>query len=207
MQAFITTPTCSLGTMNFGLRIQLSFIEELGHCITTTDLPSPGSYIPLGLTNGGIIEVDPSWVPGMPIFGDHFTSCSFQKTWVEKKWTGNSANFFSIPVGRGRSKATYQGSDNNYQGDDKDNVVLWDYEDYSGGFELIHTKPEAEDTNTKKLHHMSTSYELISDGWDCVESRLVDNRSQTIGTSIAGLCSRSRSATATGTTDRCINYP
>ncbi|KAK0183896.1 hypothetical protein F5146DRAFT_1007047 [Armillaria mellea] len=64
----------------------------------------------------------------------------------------------------------------------------WDYEDYSGGFELIDS-------------------ELISDGWDCAESRLVDDRSQTIGTSIAGLHSQSRSATATGTTDRCINYP
>ncbi len=44
-----------------------SFVEELARTITTSDPPSPGPYIPLELTNGGVIEADPSWVPGVPI--------------------------------------------------------------------------------------------------------------------------------------------
>ncbi len=96
-----------------------SFVEELARTVTTSDPPSPGPYIPLDLTNGGVIEADPSWVPDVPIFGAYrFTSCSFVlrahrnigksyrsgKHGLSKNWTGDCVGFFSIPAGRGRSK-------------------------------------------------------------------------------------------------------
>ncbi|KAK0434300.1 hypothetical protein EV421DRAFT_1840525 [Armillaria borealis] len=78
-----------------------SFVEELARTITTSYPPSPGPYIPLELTNEGVIEADPSWVPGVPIFGK---SCRSDKHGLSKDWTGDCVGFFSIPAGRGRSK-------------------------------------------------------------------------------------------------------
>ncbi|KAK0218291.1 hypothetical protein EDD85DRAFT_1029234 [Armillaria nabsnona] len=78
-----------------------SFVEELARTITTSDPPSPGPYIPLELTDGGVIEADPSWVPGVPIFGAYrFTSCSF----VLRAHRNIGKSFSSIPAGSGRSK-------------------------------------------------------------------------------------------------------